>query len=225
MVVAWKGMDFEGSVCGVDEAGRGPVLGPLVVCAVYVSDESVLTDLGVKDSKKLTPKKREALAPKIMDVAEAVEVIVLEAEGIDARRKCQSLNDVELDLFAEATSRHKCQIIYADCPDVNETSFGRRLADKVPGPQIVARHKADDTYPVVSAASIVAKVTRDRLVREIEEEFGCPIGSGYPSDPVTIAFIENWIKENGRPPKHTRTSWETVRRMMSVASVRRITDW
>lgn len=210
---------------GVDEAGRGPVLGPLVVCAVYSSDPSVFADMGARDSKKLTPKRREELAPMIADAADHVELVIASAEDIDAMRKTQSLNEVELGMFADAVSRHPSEVIYADCPDVNESAFGRALSARVPGAEVVARHKADDTYPVVSAASVVAKVTRDRMMREIGEEFGCPVGSGYPSDPVTIGFIEKWIKENGRPPKHTRTSWETVRRMMSAASVRRITDW
>ena len=161
----------------------------------------------------------------IADAADHVEIVIASAEDIDAMRKTQSLNDVELGMFADAVSRHTASVIYADCPDVNESAFGRALSARVPGAEVVARHKADDTYPVVSAASVVAKVTRDRMMREIGEEFGCPVGSGYPSDPVTIGFIEKWIKENGRPPKHTRTSWETVRRMMSAASVRRITDW
>ena len=69
---------------GVDEAGRGPVLGPLVVCAVYSSDPSVFADMGARDSKKLTPKRREELAPMIADAADHVEVVIASAEDIDA---------------------------------------------------------------------------------------------------------------------------------------------
>jgi ribonuclease HII len=93
------------------------------------------------------------------------------------------------------------------------------------GVEVTAEHGADNRYPVVSAASIIAKVTRDRIIKDISKEFGADIGSGYPSDPVTTEFIAKWIKENGNPPPHTRCSWETVRKMMSLSMNRKITDW
>lgn len=91
--------------------------------------------------------------------------------------------------------------------------------------KVIGRHGADDMFPVVSAASIVAKVTRDRMLAEISEEFGVSIGSGYPSDAETMDFIEKWIKRYGVSPKHTRNSWEPVKRMLSVSANTRITDW
>jgi ribonuclease HII len=94
-----------------------------------------------------------------------------------------------------------------------------------PGSEIIARNKADDLYPVVSAASIIAKVTRDRMMDEIRKEFDVNIGSGYPSDHYTMDFIRGWIEENGRPPKHTRSSWEPVREMLSKRANTKITDW
>jgi ribonuclease HII len=115
--------------------------------------------------------------------------------------------------------------VYVDCPDPNEEKFGNMLSVRINNTPVTARHKADDTYPVVSAASILAKVTRDRLIAEISEEFGENIGSGYPSDPVTIAFIEKWLKEKGCTPRHTRNSWDTVRNLKSRLLVRKITDW
>lgn len=211
--------------CGVDEAGRGPVMGPLVVGAVYVEDDEGLREIGVKDSKKLTPKRREALYDRILDVVEGYSIVTLSAEDIDKRRERQSLNMIEMDMFREAVSRFPVVRVYADCPDVNETSFGNALSVRLDNTAVTARHRADDTYPVVSAASIIAKVTRDRMIRDISEEFGENIGSGYPSDPVTIAFIEKWIKEKGCSPKHTRNSWETVKNIRSRLSVRKITDW
>ncbi|MBO6084434.1 MAG: ribonuclease HII, partial [Candidatus Methanomethylophilaceae archaeon] len=183
--------------CGVDEAGRGPVMGPLVVGAVYVEDDEALRELGVKDSKKLTPKRREALYDQIISVAEGYSIVTLSAEDIDTRRAKMSLNMVEMELFVEAVSRMPVTRVYVDCPDPNEEKFGNLLSVRLNNTAVTARHKADDTYPVVSAASILAKVTRDRLIAEISEEFGENIGSGYPSDPVTIAFIEKHLKEKG----------------------------
>ena len=211
--------------CGVDEAGRGPVMGPLVVGAVYVDDDTPLRELGVKDSKKLSPKRREELYDHIIDAAEGYSIITLSAEEIDAKRARMSLNMVEMEMFAEAVSRMPVSRVYVDCPDPNEEKFGNMLSVRIDNTPVTARHKADDTYPVVSAASILAKVTRDRLVAEISEEFGEDIGSGYPSDPVTIAFIEKWLKEKGCTPRHTRNSWDTVKNLKSRLLVRKITDW
>lgn len=211
--------------CGVDEAGRGPVMGPLVVGAVYVEDDEPLREIGVRDSKKLTPKRREALYDSIIEIAEGYSIVTVSAEEIDRRRSRQSLNAIEMDMFREAVSRFPVVRVYADCPDVNEASFGNSLSIRLGNTAVTARHKADDTYPVVSAASIIAKVTRDRMIRDISEEFGEDIGSGYPSDPVTVAFIEKWIKEKGCSPKHTRNSWETVKNIKTKLSVRKITDW
>ena len=211
--------------CGVDEAGRGPVMGPLVVGAVYVEDDDVLRSIGVKDSKKLTPRRREAMYDEIISAVEGYSIITLSAEEIDAKRERMSLNMVEMEMFAEAVSRMPVTRVYVDCPDPNEEKFGNMLSVRINNTPVTARHKADDTYPVVSAASILAKVTRDRLIVEISEEFGENIGSGYPSDPVTIAFIEKWLKEKGCTPRHTRNSWDTVRNLKSRLLVRKITDW
>ena len=211
--------------CGIDEAGRGPVMGPLVVASVCVEDDAWLIDLGVRDSKKLTPKARERMYSEIVAIAEySVEIIT--AEDIDLRRAKESLNEIEADMFVRSAAGMKnLKRIYADCPDVNESAFSKELSVKLGGRTVIAEHKADDRYPVVSAASIIAKVTRDRMINEISKEFGRDIGSGYPSDPTTMEFIERWIKENGCAPPHTRCSWEPVRKLLSLSSNTRITDW
>jgi len=210
--------------CGIDEAGRGPVIGPLVVAAVFIEDDEPLKQIGVKDSKKLTPHSKEVMFEKIADAAE-YNIIVMSAEHIDEERKERSMNEIELKMFADSVKGVKVTRVYADCPDVNEAAFSSSLSSIIGNIKVVGEHKADDKYPVVSAASIVAKVTRDRELKKIAEEFGEDIGSGYPSDPVTIEFINKWIKENGNAPPHTRCSWETVRRMMTVHKNRKITDW
>ena len=209
--------------CGVDEAGRGSVMGPLVVGVVSVESDEPLLRIGVKDSKKLTPRARERMYEEITAVADWGTVIATAAD-IDARRKEMSLNDVELNMFAEAV-KGMGATVYADCPDVNEASFSRRLGALVPDVEIIAKHKADDTYPVVSAASIVAKVTRDRMMDDIRAEFDVNIGSGYPSDHYTMDFIDSWIKENGKAPEHVRCSWEPVRQMLSARANTKLSDW
>lgn len=212
--------------CGVDEAGRGSVMGPLVVGAVFVEDDDALKTMGVKDSKKLTPKRREAMYEEITSSVSYWTVVVASAADVDSRRKEMSLNDVELHMFAEAIGSHAVDTVYADCPDVNEAAFSTRLGGCVgKNVTIIAKHKADDTYPVVSAASIVAKVTRDRMLDEIRSEFDVNIGSGYPSDHYTMDFIAEWIRKNGCAPEHVRCSWEPVRKMLSARANTRISDW
>lgn len=212
-------------ICGVDEAGRGPVMGPLVVCAVYVEDESPLAEIGVKDSKKLTPKTRERMYDRIMEVVDDHHLEIASASDIDALMATESLNAIELGMFAKAVSKRPVSAIYADCPDVNESRFSTQLSSMVNGETVVGKHKADDTYPVVSAASIVAKVTRDRMIEEIADRFGVDIGSGYPSDRKTMDFIESWVRKNGSPPPDVRRSWEPVRKLLMVSKNTRITDW
>lgn len=199
-------------------------MGPLVVGAVFVEDDAVLREIGVKDSKKLTPKQRESMYDRI-DGSAKWTVVVASAADIDLRRKEMSLNDVELHMFAEAVNTHERDAVYADCPDVNEGKFSARLGFLCPDAEIIAKHKADDSYPVVSAASIMAKVTRDRMLDDIRAEFGTNIGSGYPSDHYTMDFIKEWIDANGKAPQHVRCSWEPVRQMLSVKATKKLTDW
>ena len=199
-------------------------MGPLVVGAVWVEDDGILSRIGVRDSKKLTPKVRERMYAEIVEKADHWTVVIASAADIDERRKEKSLNDVELDMFAEAVGSYPCEEAYADCPDVNDTRFAYRLESMCQDTAIIAKHKADDLYPVVSAASIVAKVTRDRVIAELHEELG-DFGSGYPSDHYTMDFISDWMRDNGCPPPHARRSWEPVRQMMSARAVRRLDEW
>ncbi|MCL2145936.1 MAG: ribonuclease HII [Methanomassiliicoccaceae archaeon] len=198
--------------------------------ALWWSEPSVryrtvaLIDIGVKDSKKLSPRTRERMYDQIVSVC-GVSVVCASAAEIDGRRKEMSLNEIELRMFVEACSALSPSSVYADCPDVNEESFSKEMRRMMKDTVIIARHKADDIFPIVSAASIVAKVTRDRMIADIQNELGTDIGSGYPSDRCTMDFIEKWIKDNGTPPPHTRCSWEPVRQMMTVSKNTKISDW
>ncbi len=212
-------------ICGIDEVGRGPVLGPLVICGICVKSDARLKRLGVKDSKKLTPARRQELDPKIRRLAK-VELIELSAAQIDAMRQHMSLNEIEAHAFSAIIERFEPDIAYVDAADTDEEKFARMLrADLNTEIHIMSRHRADSTYPVVSAASIVAKVHRDARIRQIEEEIGEPIGSGYASDPDTISFLNNWMRTHQTFPPHTRTSWGTAQNIMSMKSVRKLDEF
>jgi len=212
-------------ICGVDEAGRGPVLGPLVIAGVAVDSDVPLRALNVRDSKKLSPERRSRLAPEIEKIAK-YEVVVIPAKDIDAMRGEMTLNDFEARVFATIVERLHPTIAYVDAVDVDEIDFKRSIQRYIPyDVEIVSQHNADELFPVVSAASILAKVRRDAEIRAIEEELGQPVGSGYPGDPVTIAFLEKWIREKGSLPPHTRASWDTAKRLLAEAATRKLEEF
>ncbi len=212
-------------ICGVDEAGRGPVIGPMVVAGVVCESDVPLRQLNVRDSKKLSPERREALVPEIHKVCE-YEIIVVPAEDIDAMRKEMTLNDFEAKLFAGIIEKLHPEVAYVDSADVDEHEFKkailRELSFEV---DLVSKHGADDLFPVVSAASILAKSRRDASIREIEAEIGQKVGSGYSHDQETIAFLERWLREKGTLPPHTRASWDTARRLLGLAATRKIDEF
>ena len=212
-------------LCGVDEAGRGPVLGPMVIAGVAIGDPQPLIDMGVKDSKRLSPKRREELRSSILEVSR-VEVVEISAREIDLARKEMSLNQLEVRFFSTIINSLSPRMAYVDCADVSEKNFHDAILALITcGCKIVSKHKADDLFPVVSAASIIAKCRRDERMREIEAEAGIPVGSGYTSDPVTKNYLQNWIREEGDVPPHTRRSWETSRRMLAMSRIPKITEW
>jgi len=212
-------------IVGVDEAGRGPVIGPLVVAGVGVESDVPLRQLNVRDSKKLSPERREALAPEIEKLSK-YEVVVIPAERIDVMRAEMSLNDFEAKLFAQVIERLHPETAYVDAADVDEIEFKRCVRRELRfDVEIVSQHNADELFPVVSAASILAKVCRDREMRAIEREIGMLVGSGYASDADTIGFLEQWIREKGSLPPHTRASWDTARRLLAGAKSRKLDEF
>ena len=212
-------------IVGVDEAGRGPVMGPLVVAGVAIESDVPLRQLNCRDSKKLSPERREALAPEIEKVAQ-FHLIVIPAERIDVMRAEMSLNDFEAKLFAEVIEKLHPETAYVDAADVDEIEFKRSVRRELAfDVEIVSQHNADELFPVVSAASILAKVCRDREMRQIEGALGRTIGSGYASDSDTIAFLEAWIGEHGSLPPHTRASWDTARRLLAASKNHKLDDF
>lgn len=214
-------------ISGIDEAGRGPVLGPMVVAGVKVHDDGDLIELGVKDSKKLSPSKREEMEQKIKDRCEFT-IKTIPAKEIDLLRKSMSLNLLEVKKFAEIINELclESDTCYVDSASVDENKFKEMINKNLQfHPQIISKHGADDDYPVVSAASILAKVKRDRKTQEISEELGVDIGSGYPSDMKTREFLKNWISNKGSLPPYTRKSWETSQELMNRAKTRSLDDF
>ncbi|MGC8619001.1 MAG: ribonuclease HII [Thermoplasmata archaeon] len=201
--------------CGVDEAGRGPVIGPLVICGLC-ADDVLLKELNVRDSKLLSPSRREKLYPEILKIANSYKIEMLKAEQIDELRKTMSLNEIEAMYFAKVISSLEGEIFIVDAADVDENRFAKTIKkylDK--NVNIISKHKADRDYPLVSAASIIAKVTRDREIEKIKDEIG-DFGSGYPADPKTINFITQYYNKYGILPPYVRKSWKTLKNLITL---------
>ena len=216
--------------CGIDEAGRGPVIGPLVVAGVNFKDDSKLIEYNVRDSKKITPKRREILANIIMEIAVDYEIIIISASDIDDMRKIMTLNEIELNIFVKIIDKLKPDVCFIDAVDVNEERFGRNIMSRLSfKPEIISKHKADERYPIVGAASILAKTKRDEEVKiiaqELEKKLDIPFGSGYPADPVTQKFLRMWIKTFGELPPHTRHSWKTAKNLLKNSKIKKLDEF
>jgi len=200
-------------ICGVDEAGKGSVLGPMVIAAVGTLSEEVFADIPVKDSKLLPAKERERLS-RIIRKECRVTTVTIDAPEIDAIRTEMTLNTCVARAHAKAINRIAPDVAYVDACDVNPFRYAEMVrAGLTRGCEIVSEHHADSTFRVVSAASIIAKVTRDREIRRLAKTYG-QIGSGYPSDPATVRFLDEYIDEHRHPPPIARKSWKTVTAMI-----------
>lgn len=208
-------------VAGIDEAGRGPVLGPMVMSIVAITsqDKQALNKLGVKDSKVVAVAKRKKLARVIREKCAHVTIKVSPQE-IDKALRCESssLNELEAKtsakLIARLAKKVKCESIMLDLPTKNKeqyiTSVKKYLPQELQSLVIEAEFKADENYVQVSAASILAKVARDTSIHASEKKLSFPIGSGYPSDPTTIKAVDEHLDELIKQ-KLVRCEWKTIK--------------
>jgi ribonuclease HII len=211
-------------IAGVDEAGRGCVIGPLVVGGVALKEQDIplLTDLGVKDSKLLTPQKREKLYGEITKIS-AFYTIKLLPDQIDkvvaSSRRLHKLNRLEAQTMAKVIDFLKPDTVYVDAADVVESRFGNHVSECLTvKAKVVSKHKADRIFPVVSAASIIAKVERDQEVADLRLKFG-DFGSGYLTDEKTRRFLKECVGANGDFPVCVRRSWKPAKQVLSERGV------
>jgi len=212
---------------GVDEAGKGPVLGSMFVAAVRASPDRL--PAGVGDSKGIQPDRREELAAEIRRVADVVAVAEVAVARIDDPET--DMNGLTVAAHAEALdgvappddaldddrsqSRFEPFPAHVDAGEIDAHRFERRVSSRVDSVDVRAEHGADATYPIVGAASVVAKVERDAHVARLAAEFG-DVGSGYPSDPTTRKFLRQYVEANGQLPPPARESWQTSRDLLAA---------
>lgn len=198
-------------IVGIDEAGRGPVLGPLVVCGVAIEEQKLekLEKFQLKDSKKLTPSRRKVMARRINKIADCHTVHIQASDIDNLRARNINLNEIEKIAIKKIIGISDPDIAYIDCLDVKPQRFCEEIENFRENLKVITEHKAEDKYVIVAAASIVAKVERDGAIEKLKKEFK-DIGSGYPSDPKTITFLNRFSYEN--LPHFVRKSWATVKK-------------
>jgi len=208
-------------IAGVDDAGRGAVIGPLVIAGVMTKQENLpkLAQLGVKDSKLLTPHRRETLAAQIKQTVEKYVVAKLSPQEIDDvvenGVKLHKLNRLEAQTMAKVIEALKPDKAYVDASDILEERYKHHILEcltiKV---EIISEHKADRNYPIVSAASIIAKVERDKAITDLASTHG-DFGSGYPSDPKTTEYLKNYLQQHEQYPDFVRKSWKPAKKALN----------
>jgi ribonuclease HII len=205
------------SIGGVDEAGRGSIIGPLVVAGISFKKNTVseLRNIGVKDSKALTPKSRVNLYTQLKDIAHSICIYKMDCHVIDHNVNLKRLNRLEARMMAHVISNLKVDEVLVDSCDVNPDRYKDSILSYLPPMKVKLRsmHHADRINRVVAAASIVAKVTRDQEIEKIRKTH-CDIGSGYPSDNKTMGFIRDWVSKYKCPPNFARRSWRPLKRLL-----------
>jgi len=200
-------------ICGIDEAGRGPVIGPMVMAGVLVNDKDIakLKNLGVKDSKLIVPRQREELYYQIIRTVKKYKIIIVNPKEIDDALESVELNLNWLEAYkaAEIINFLKPDKAIVDSPSNNCKAYGDYLMNLLDNKKVELNcmHKADVKHVEVGAASILAKVTRDKEIVKIQEKYG-NCGPGYPSNEVTQKFLaENWDKY----PEIFRKTWASYK--------------
>lgn len=217
-------------VCGIEEAGRGPVIGPLVMVGVLVDerDEEKLKSMGVKDSKLLTAARREKLSVLIRRTVKDLKVLIIPPEEVDAAVLSSSINLNWLEALksAKIINALKPDKAILDCPSPNCRAYKEYVQNHLDPPlrkmPLLAEHKADVNYPIVSAASILAKVIRDGEVEKLKAQVGIDFGSGYMTDLLTQQFLKNHAEQHAAL---LRKSWTSYTREMQKKNQKLLVDF
>lgn len=206
-------------IAGVDDAGRGSIMGPLVIAGVSIEEDKLneLVNIRVKDSKLLSPRRRMELYQLIHNLAYKVFCLKIPPDEIDKYvilgKKFKRLNYLEAIYMAKVINELDCDVVYVDASDVDSNRFKEQISSMLKRDvEIFSLHHADRIYPIVSAASIIAKVERDLEIEKLKLEYG-EFGSGYPSDPRTREFLIKWVEKYNSLPKDSRKSWKIWKKL------------
>ena len=190
------------------------MLGPLVIAGISLDKKNIpkLKALGVKDSKKLSPKRREELYKEIISLVDDHYVAKISPKSIDTSVAKHGLNQLEAKYMAKVVTKLNPDTSFVDSCDVNPKRFGKEISKLSNNKKIRSYHHADSRFVVVSAASILAKVSRDRVISRLRKDHD--LGSGYPSDSKTIEFVKKYYKKQKIMPVFVRKSWKPTKKIL-----------
>ena len=202
-------------ICGVDDAGRGSMVGPLVIAGVTIDKKNTkkLRSIGVQDSKKLSPKTREILYKKIIEIVDKYYVVRIPPKTIDSNVFKHKLNHLEAKNMAKVIKELSPQVAYVDSCDVDYKRFGNEISLLTSNSKIISRHHADSRFVVVAAASIIAKVSRDKSIHRLKKNYD--LGSGYPSDKKTVKCVKKLLLQKKQSYSFIRMSWKPVQKIVN----------
>jgi ribonuclease HII len=216
---------------GIDDAGRGPVIGPMVLAGCLIDDKTAtkFKRWGVRDSKQLTSKRREFLAEKIKEEAEAFEVVMADADEINTKQDSgTNLNMLEAlktaKIINKINKNQKKIKVVVDCPSTSIVKWRDFLRTKIKdlsNLEVICEHKADKNHASVSAASILAKSAREKEMDKLKKKYGKEMGSGYTSDPSTSKFLTN----NANKHKNSgifRKNWTTWKKAQAKSEQKKL---
>ena len=215
-------------LCGIDEARRGPVLGCMVMCGALIEEKDLPKLIAVKprDSKLMTAAEREHMYPKLLPVLKYYKVFILQAEEIDKAvhgHDGLNLNKLEARKSADILNQFEPDKAIIDCPSNNINSYKIYLKKLLKNKKIelILEHNAE-RYPLVAAASIIAKVTGDREIEKLKKRIGIDFGSGYMTDPKTVEFLKNNFEKY---PELFRKSWFPYQELVNKKFQKSLSDF
>jgi len=217
-----------GFVLGIDEAGRGAIIGPLVIAGLLIKNykEKKLKEYGVKDSKKITPEKREELAKKIKELSDDYIIFKIYSKQLNLEMEKRTLNEIELVRIVQIINSFwiRKPVVFVDSVEANSEKFKTKILAKLKNKdvELIVENFADEKFVVVSAASILAKVERDNEIKKLHEKYGY-FGSGYPSDERTIEFLKNL--DEAKYGEIVRLKWNTLNKILKEKNQKNLLDF
>ena len=215
-------------ICGIDESRRGPVLGAMVMFGALIEEKDMkkLEALKPRDSKLMTAAEREELYPKLLSVLKECKIIIMQPDEIDKAvhgHDGLNLNKLEAVKQAEILNEFNPQKTIIDCPSNNIKSYHQQLIKLLKNKKVelILEHNAE-RYPLVAAASIIAKVTGDAEIKRTKKKIGIDFGSGYMSDPKTVEFLKNNFEKF---PDLFRKSWFPYKDLMNKKFQKNLSDF
>jgi len=224
---------------GIDEAGRGPFIGPLVMCAVLMDSKNdvILKNLGIKDSKLLSKSKREEFYKILKEKKLIIDYKIIKLQANEVDKSLLSVNDnlnnlelkTSVKLIKFFMKKYTLDKVFLDCPSINASKYKKDLFDKVNFKNLVVEHKADQKYVCVSCASVLAKVTRDKEISLLQKKYLKTIygnlGSGYPSDVLSVEFLKKNYKKLSSDDKLFRKTWKTYTNFVNQSKQKKLGDY